>query len=345
RPGATPAGAPPRRRDPHFAPRPLRQPARAHYGPNLANIAPKFQSQPQGLKWLANWIHAPEKYHPKSLMPNLQLSFEDAADIASWIISVPADWPVKVEVPGYDDKDVKGAVDELIKLYLTKSGNFKHADGKVVSVPMSEIDGFVEKLGASDKLMYLGERTISRLGCFGCHTIPGFEGAKPIGTALNDWGLKNPARLDFGHIREYLVEQPEIKENPEDKEHPGERDGTPPEYQEELAHETRIGFLYQKLHRPRSYDYLKKSEKYKPWDDRLRMPQFAWANDPKAIEEVMTFVLGLTAEKINGRYLPRTHYKPAQFAMARGSRAITRHNCTGCHVLEMPRFEIEAGTK
>ena len=28
-------------------------------------------------------------------------------------------------------------------------------------------------------------------------------------------------------------------------------------------HETRMGFLYQKLHRPRSYDYLKKSEKYK----------------------------------------------------------------------------------
>ena len=52
--------------------------------------------------------------------------------------------------------------------------------------------------------MYLGEKTISRLGCFGCHTIPGFENAKPIGTALNDWGIKNPARLDYGHIAEYL---------------------------------------------------------------------------------------------------------------------------------------------
>ena len=66
-----------------------------------------------------------------------------------------------------------------------------------------------------------------------------------------------------------------------------------------------MGFLYQKLHRPRSYDYKKKSEKYKTWDDRLRMPQFAWANDPKAIEEVMTFVLGLTGEKVNSKYLPR----------------------------------------
>ena len=331
--------------DPKNFPASVRDDAMANFGPNLSNMAAKFQSQPQGLKWLANWIQAPERYHPASLMPNLQLSAEDAADIASWILSVPGQWPVKVEVPGYDDKDVKQAVDDLIKLYLTKAGAFKHADGKVESVALSEIDGFVGKLGASDKLMYLGERTISRLGCFGCHTIPGFESAKPIGTAHNDWGLKNPARLEFGHIREYLTEQPEVRENPEDVEHPGERDGTPPEYQEELAHETRMGFLFQKLHRPRSYDYLKKSEKYKPWDDRLRMPQFAWANDQAAVEEVMTFILGLTNEKINGRYLPRSHYGPEQFARARGERAIIRHNCTGCHVLEMPKFEISDGMK
>ena len=75
------------------------------------------------------------------------------------------------------------------------------------------------------------------------------------------------------------------------------------------------------------------------------MPQFAWAYDRLAIEEVMTFVLGLTNERINARYLPKTHYQPAQFAMARGARVINRHNCTGCHVLEMPKFEIPGGRK
>ena len=105
-----------------------------------------------------------------------------------------------------------------------------------------------------------------------------------------------------------------------------------------------MGFLYQKLHRPRSYDYKKKSEKYKAWDDRLRMPQFAWANDPKAIEEVMTFVLGLTAEEVNAKYLPATHTTPAKIAVAEGSKIINRFNCDGCHVLEMPRFTIPKGT-
>ena len=173
------------------------------------------------------------------------------------------------------------------------------------------------------------------MGCFGCHSIPGFETAKPIGTALNDWGLKNPARLDFGHIAEYLTDQPVDTE--------GVRDGTDLFFQEKIHHETRMGFLYEKLHRPRSYDYLKKSEKYKAWDDRLRMPQFAWANDPAAVEEVMTFVLGLTGEKINAKYLPITHTTPAKTAVAGGAKVLNRFNCTGCHVLEMPKFTIPAG--
>jgi cbb3-type cytochrome oxidase cytochrome c subunit len=324
--------------DPSNFPASVQQNALADFGPNLSNMAAKFAGKPQGLKWLSNWIQAPERYHPNSLMPNLQLTPEEAGHIASWILSVPGEWPVSVDVPAPDSKEVKDAVDELVKLYVSKSGSFKTADGKSVVKSLSEIEDFVTKdLKADDKLFYLGERTISRLGCFGCHTIPGFENAKPIGTALNDWGIKNPARLDYGHIAEYLTDQP-TDEN-------GTRDGTDRFYQEKIHHETRMGFLYQKLHRPRSYDYKKKSEKYKNWDDRLRMPQFAWANDPKAIEEVMTFVLGLTGEKVNAKYLPVTHTTPARTAVAEGAKILNRFNCDGCHVLEMPKFTIPKGTK
>ena len=75
------------------------------------------------------------------------------------------------------------------------------------------------------------------------------------------------------------------------------------------------------------------------------MPQFAWADEPKAIEEVMTFVLGLTGESIPGDYMPKPKYKPAQLAKARGERLLERYNCKGCHVLEMPTYTIAAGTK
>jgi cbb3-type cytochrome oxidase cytochrome c subunit len=324
-----PSGFPPSVRESKYA--------EADFGPNLSNMAAKFATKPDGLKWLANWIAGPEKYHPKSLMPNLQLSPEDAADIASWILSVPGEWPVKVDVPAIDSDVVKHSVDDLVKLYISKSGGFKAADGKSTAVALSEIDKFVEERKLDDKLLFLGERTISRLGCFGCHTIPGFESAKPIGTALNDWGIKMPARLDYGHIKEYLEDQP-LDEK-------GNRDGTDQFYQGKITHETRMGFLFQKLHRPRSFDYLKKSEKYKAWDDRLRMPQFAWANKPEAIEEVMTLVLGLTNEKIAARYLPKTHTTPARTALALGAKVLNRFNCAGCHVLEMPKFTIPAGVK
>ncbi|MCA1683454.1 MAG: hypothetical protein LC685_05670, partial [Actinobacteria bacterium] len=271
----------------------------------------------------------------KSLMPNLQLSAEDAADIASWIISVPGDWPVSVDVPSVDSKEVTEALDELVRLYVAKGG-YTPPGGKPEVVALSEVKDKVRSLSRDEKLMYLGEKTISRLGCFGCHNINGFEDAKPIGTPLNGWGLKSPTKLDYGHIAEYLADQPV-----QDK---GERDGTDLYYQEKLEEHTRSGFLYQKLHRPRSYDFQKTNEDIKAWDERLRMPQFSWANDPKAIEEVMTFVLGLTGEKIAARYLPKTHYTPRQNALAQGSKLLNRYNCAGCHVLEMPKYTLEAGT-
>jgi cbb3-type cytochrome oxidase cytochrome c subunit len=310
--------------------------AQADYGPNLGNIAAKFRTAPdKGLKWLSNWIANPENYHPKSLMPNLRLPAQDAADIASWLITVPGDWPVKVTVAPTEDQAVRGAIDDLVRLYVSKGG-YKTKDDRTMAVPLSEVDAFVGKLATEEKLYFLGEKTIARLGCFGCHTIPGFENAKPIGTPLNDWGIKSPARLDFGHIKEYLEDQ--LQDSA------GNRDGTTPYFHEQVEQESRIGFLFQKLHRPRSYDYLKDKAKYKTWDDRLRMPQFAWANDPAAVEEVMTFVLGLTGEKIGYRYLAKERYTESKTALAKGAKVLNRYNCTGCHVLEMPKFTIPEGT-
>ncbi len=320
--------------DPSGFPESVRDYAKANYGPNLSNMAAKFQSHDQGYKWLANWIKAPEAYHPKSLMPNLQLSMQDAADIAAWILSVPGEWPVSVTVPGVDTDEVKEGLDELVTLFV-KKGSFT-LNGKTQTVALSEVDEFVKHLKSEEKLLYIGERTISRLGCFGCHNIPGFENAKPIGTPLAGWGFKSPAKLDYGHIAEYIDAQPEDDS--------GARDGTDLYYQEKLADHTRAGFLFQKLHRPRSYDYKKTNEDIKAWDERLRMPQFAFANDKAAVEEVMTFVLGLTGEKINARYLPKTRYKASQFATAQGDKNLSRHNCVGCHVVEMPRYTI-AGDK
>ena len=53
---------------------------------------------------------------------------------------------------------------------------------------------------------YIGRKAISRLGCFGCHDIPGFAASKPVGTQLNDWGRKDPQRLAFEDVVAFVKE-------------------------------------------------------------------------------------------------------------------------------------------
>ena len=185
--------------------------------------------------------------------------------------------------------------------------------------------------------MFLGEKTISRLGCFGCHNIPGFENAKPIGTPLNGWGIKSPTKLDYGHIAEYLADQPIDDERA--------RATAPTRTTRRSSSEhTRSGFLYQKLHRPRSYDYQKTNEDLKAWDERLRMPQFAWANDPKA-DRGGHDLRPRPDRREDRRQVParRRTTRPARTAVAQGAKLLNRYNCTGCHVLEMPKYTIAAG--
>jgi cytochrome c2 len=59
----------------------------------------------------------------------------------------------------------------------------------------------------------------------------------------------------------------------------------------------------------------------------------------------MTFVLGLTGENIGAKYLAKNRYNDVQTAMAKGGKVLNRYNCTGCHVLEMPKFNIPQGMK
>ncbi len=219
------------------------------------------------------------------------------------------------------------------------------------------------------KLVYIGRRTISRYGCYGCHDIPGFETARPIGTALQDWGRKDTSKLAYEHIHEYLHHHGEISDNAEHDDHDDHhghsalgtstaarmekivRDaqaGDPTVTEQDLTEAAlyksaishgRAGFLWQKLRQPRSYDY-KKTET-KNWDERLRMPKFPF--QPDQVEAVATFVLGLVAQPP----APEYQFQPnkEQEAIFGGERLLAKFNCTGCHVLEMDSVEFEYDPK
>ncbi|MFP6692449.1 MAG: hypothetical protein VB875_05505, partial [Pirellulales bacterium] len=113
------------------------------------------------------------------------------------------------------------------------------------------------------KLMrYVGRRSIAKYGCAGCHDIPGFEGSKPIGTGLADWGRKETTKLAFEHIVPY-IEKHQLGDDSSGHEgghhelDPAELDEPDGYFIQSLLSHGREGFLRQKLLRPRSYDFEK----------------------------------------------------------------------------------------
>ena len=300
-------------------------------------------------------------------MPNLYLepyqengqTIDPAADIAAWLMSKG---PGKFE--GLQ-KDVEG-LNELVVLYLSKALTKSQVDSVMktgwypatdkANIKGDEVELFTGAEGAGKPLSetqlwnYVGRRTISRYGCYGCHDIPGFDDARPIGTPLQNWGRKDKSKLAFEHIHEFLHHHgepnggstkdrvdramksakshefatPEVEAN----------ELTAAYFYEQVMHGDRAGFLWQKLRAPRSYDF--KKIETKGFDERLRMPKFPF-NDQE-IEAVATFVLGLVAEPPADRYV----YRPQGPAKDRieGEKLLTKYNCTGCHIVDLPEIKF-----
>ncbi|MBI1987920.1 MAG: c-type cytochrome [Nitrospinae bacterium] len=65
------------------------------FGPNLTRVAGKVNAQ-----WLYRWIKDPKEYFPKTRMPNLRLSDEEAKAVVAYLMSLAP----KSEIPGIEKK-------------------------------------------------------------------------------------------------------------------------------------------------------------------------------------------------------------------------------------------------
>jgi cbb3-type cytochrome oxidase cytochrome c subunit len=343
---------------------------RPPFAPELSEIGAKFTTDSQK-RWLAAWIKDPSAFNPETYMPNTQLTDQEAADIAAYLLGVPGRWQKNVSLPELD----RAALRDLIVMFESKTGSRAEANevagdvGKLREriARLFDLPGSVEPpppgqgIDTNDlvelQLLYVGHKTIARLGCFGCHAIPGrkyerdksgnlipvadgspryelvFDNTKPIGTTLNNWGRKDTHQLAFENVVEYVHHKMEAhKEN--------ELPAAEREFYQFYAdndyylwamHEhQRDGFLMQKLREPRSYDY----QKVRRWDDRARMPRFNFTDEQR--ESVATFILGLFAEKLPRQYI----YAPDPRTQARieGRRLLEQYNCVACHVIRPAEY-------
>jgi cytochrome c2 len=375
----------------------------SNQGPDLSRIAAKLNTE-NGQQWLYTWLKDPKSYHTRTVMPNVFLDpitevdamgsstgrvSDPAADIAAFLLSVPAEWQPEVPVPrGELSPDEKSALNDLTTVWLSASFPRRRAERFAK-------DGIDERLATTVKvdeqilvgkyeddedrtnrqLRYVARRSLSRYGCFGCHDIPGYETAKPIGTPLANWGRKDPAQLAFENIGAFL------KSHGVDVDRKGQHgsEGTGPDREsigvgstsettveagEEEHHEeggenghgvdpldekydSDTAYFLQSLnsHQRNGFLWQKlrmprsydyETTRTKRYDERLRMPKFYFSDAER--EAVMTFILGLTSEAPAERYI----YSPGprQEAIVEGRHVLDKYNCAGCHVLDMERWEV-----
>ena len=318
-------------------------------GPNLERLGGKLKGE-QGTKWLYSWLRQPTHYHARTSMPNVFLepikladgkTVDPAADIVAYLLS-SKDWQPKPTPDLNSD-----ALDELVQMFL--KGAFTSTESQAFAktgIPAdrgANIKGDEALLVAGrgeltkQKLIYAGKKTVARLGCAGCHDIPGLEDSKPIGTGLADWGRKEPSKLAFEQIIPYLHNEHAAHGggghgHDFDTKHMDDDESF---FIDALTSHQREGFLWQKLREPRSYDFAKTENK--DYLDRLRMPKFNLTDEQR--EAIMTFVLGLVAEPPAAKYV----YKgtPRSQAISRGREVLEKFNCVGCHTVEMESWDFD----
>jgi cytochrome c551/c552 len=372
---------------------------KATHGPDLSRIGAKLATNENGKQWLYSWVRQPNRYHSRTVMPDTFLdsyddaegnSIDPALDVTEYLMTSQEEWQPrdinreltseqlasleKLALLNLEDKFPTSRAVEFLKsgIPASQAGEIKGDETALI--------GMTAENRIPTITQYVGRRAISKYGCFGCHDIPGFEDAKPIGTGLADWGRKDPSRLAFENIMQYLHNghgghAPDPHGDHEHAASAGEAAGNgslgtsatntaeyarqPPfgaiepeplpteieaEHEffiEKMASHEREGFIWQKLQEPRSYDY-KKTEN-KKYNERLRMPKFYFSQKRHENDEAIEAIMTFVLGLVSEPPVSQYVYRapPEQQAIVSGRKLLEKFNCGGCHVLELDRWDIE----
>jgi cytochrome c2 len=242
------------------------------HGPNLDGTGSKVSAG-----WLYSWVRDPRGYWHETRMPNMRLTDREAADITAYLMSLKNDAFVGRPRPAIDTK----LRDEIVREYMLAA-----------STPVKEVDQRLAAMDDRQRTLFVGERTIGRYGCFGCHTIKGFEKTSPIGVELTEQGSKLVERLDFA-------------------------------YEHGKIPHTLPGWMHRKLMEPRVFD----RGKVKRPEEMLRMPKF-WVSEAEA-DAIVTGVLSFTKEQVP--LAAQRQLTADDRFVSRGQRLVREKNCQGCH--------------
>jgi mono/diheme cytochrome c family protein len=260
-------------------------PLERNYGFNLTGVGTKANPA-----WIYNWVRNPKGYYADAPMPSLRLTDQEAADVTAYLVTMqkPAFMTTAIRPPDAQ------AVHDLAKGYLINTLSDVEAESKLRS------------MSQHDQLVYLGQRSIEKYGCYSCHNIKGFEGLKPIGTELTVEGSKALHLFDFGFMN--------------DEQWKNEDGAT-----EHVIH-TVPSWVYNKLRNPRIYD----DRRTKVYNDKLKMPNFHLS--PEEARRIAMVVVGLTKEKVAENRMAGRDARTR--LIEEGRKRVSQHNCRACHVVD-----------
>jgi mono/diheme cytochrome c family protein len=246
---------------------------RRTFGQPLENIGNKTSYE-----WIFNWVRDPKHYSPATYMPNLRLTDSQVADVATFLVGLKAaagDGPKATP-------DAKVADDVLLD-YLKSVMPFEDAKAQLA------------KLSPEQRQVELGQRAISRYGCFSCHDIKGFEKAQSIGTDLSEEGSKLVTRLDFAFV-------------------------------EGLPHTSKTAWFRTKLHDPRIFDQGRVLQPL----EKLRMPN--WDFNEEEVNRLLTAIMSFQRDIQPPAAMPTRSARNDYLGV--GRTLVHRRNCVGCHIIE-----------
>jgi cbb3-type cytochrome oxidase cytochrome c subunit len=270
-------------------------PLERNYGFNLTGVGTKANPA-----WIYNWVKNPKAYYADAPMPSLRLTDQEASDVTAYLVTMqkPAFMNTPIRQPDAQ------AVHDLARGYLINTLSDRDAETKLRS------------MSQHDQLVFLGQRTIEKYGCYSCHNIKGFEGLKPIGTELTVEGSKALHLFDFGFMTDEQWKN---------------EDGVT----EHVIHTT-PSWIYNKLRNPRIYD----DRRTKVYNDKLKMPNFHLT--PEEARRIAMVVVGLTKEKVADSRLAASGARAR--LIEEGRKRVSQHNCRACHVVDGRGRESIAST-
>jgi len=334
-------------------------------GPQLAGVGSKTD-----INWLYAWVKDPKQYHPKTKMPNLRLSDQEAADVATYLSTLRNENTDKESVPEvkseYLDKETVeylqvtlpaeeaaqkiNDLDDQIEMYFADDQTMPYyqdparlarEEAQVKALQKQFEDTFDDAIDRQAKKLAANIDQVKSNMVAVSQKVAALQPAEKKNVYLGSKLIGRYGCFACHDIHGFETAKPigtELSEwgsKPIDKLDFGLLD---------IEHD-RLVWLKQKLHEPRSFDTGRIDLTTSPKEfitrtpqELLKMPKFNLTDEQ--IDQIATVISGMTDEKLTPN--EARQLTPAEFQMERGRWTVKELNCIGCHIVEAQGGAIRA---